>query len=836
MQLSLKESVGIINKNNNFTEIEAKNISKKLNNDPFLIGLFIDIYNDKEDLNKLIDNVIESFISYKVEETSRKSVYLADDYNSVLKKLNKQMLFNSNFNPFWESISNFISNEEMNILRDFIKNGTLCKIIRGKIEFIHDRIHESFLVESMKEIIMYDSNNPILKEPFYSKIIGKAVSKQKIDLNLLERLKNENFLVLIETLKNITTDNPEYENLIILIKKYLGSIDFDQNISILEALNFSLFDFDSPIVLELTENFPNNRSTYLLRLQNGSIEESISHALELHYRIYDSKFKQILEHSKDKHPKIIKNLKKTLASKKISDKIRCRALNLAGYLGTTDLKQEIMTSWDLLNEKELAMDSVLFAFIRCFDDDVNSINPIIDYWDKMSDEKDSHGTSPKFCVVEELHHTIEHYTLEKNIINYLISKTKEKNSLKHSIMHLIQYNNTPESIDFLVREISFIHEELDGTDNLTFWDLHFLSDWNGMLGAKRKLSEDCMKVLKSNWTNENNSKYLRYLSFSLWSTGVNKNDLNTLKTIDKKSSLFYSSVIERVKLGDFTVLGDFIKELKNENYLFREAHNVYGKEMRKIAEKYLGDLKNKIPTDFTDDGHDFIIDFLSKIPISESSSLLSKYWNHLQYSTTFIQLCFYINTKETIKLAKSTIKRVPKNIKIFKLFVIRFIFNSDKDRFDTMEHYNNLTEYLSLFSKSDLSLIAQKIQELNFICWGEKHVSKFLEESQRKNYYPTYKELIEELNNFNADKTICEIDSWLRDSERRNIDENRMIKILKEYLKDNRDKKDLLIAGEIIKHVGTRNNLGILELFSMDEDMHEITKDIEFHVKYHSLK
>jgi len=827
------------------TNTEAISLATSLGNDPILIGLFASLLSSTQpcELNSLTENVVERFIKTTIKQVSSSPGTLLEiEYRDALSTLTTFMLKNRRLLPLWKEIRDWFreSPDELTALRELTGHEKLCRLTtQRKFVFRHDRIQQTLLVESMIELLT-DTNLDldILYEPFYAEIIGRAIARSPQSKEFLRELRNRLPLALVEAIRCFSTPtNDNHQAILEAVKEWVNSSVATASVpqSILDTVCWSFLETDSPAVLEITNPFPNERPVLLARLRNGCAISGVCYCIHENRDYFapfteDSLRDQALEQTKLYHKeKLLEQLKQLLVSDAATDEKREGTLTLAGFLGFIELEDEIATCWGLVTEKTQVLPAAIWAAVHCCGAEPNKLlDPLMRYWAELPDERNDYGVSLKNWFVDRLRLPLSR-GIRDHVIEYLIAQCNLNESLRWYITQLCELIDTPDAIEFTVRSVAAFERGIAGTDQVSFWSSQLSDDWNSSKGSSRKLSKASIERLKSLWENPTNDSFEITFAFRLWLTGIGSEQLDILRAIPSNSSLFKSAVRKRAELADYSVVVDLLPLLATETHLFWVAHHVWCDELIAVVEEYLEAFKHEIPTYFSGaitNAQRDISTLLIRIPVKNAETLLEKYWNHLMYSSLFVQTALCIGSSKCLSLAAVSINQCPRNINILKYIDYHFGFAGlGKKKFLTRQLLDSLLPYLDRLGESELKACAEASQRLGIPEWSQQYLFSLLSEKHRKRYHPCDDDLLEDLNEFAVQNNgQWRVTYWLEEFDKRHAPKSRALSIVDRWLAFNPMIKGLQIAAACLQAVGTRKDLSILEQYTIEGSADEIAR------------
>ncbi len=834
------------------SNVEKESIADKLDNDPFLIGLFSQLIEASTsiDLIRLAEDVMERFINQCVKEVVDCSrSYLENEYLNALSKLCMYMLREKRLIPFWGEIQRWFEEDQeiLKILRDIIRNKKLIKLTdqENNLVFRHDRIREAFFVKSMISILEDPSSDKdILKEPFYAEIIGKAIILSPQSDRLIKDLADELPLALFEALKNFGNPLTAYYKMIVdSIKDWVNRKFASRDVldSVINSICFCLMNTDSSAVLELTENFPTYPPILLSRLRNGSALSGSIYCSRDSIAMGDDLRDQIIEHAKKRHgDHLLDELRLILSSAACTDEVRKGALALAGFLEFSELEDEIGECWNLANDKQQIIAEAVWAGSRCCNEQPDKLlGPMMKFLAGLSDERISDiEVGPRIRISEELGIAMRRGICNK-VINYFSSLHEVCKPLNWPIVIMLEHVDMPDAIELCVR--------FAAKESKSFFACFMLPvNWDPTHPHGERLSNPSLDRLMLLWSSLQTDEPTKYQAFKIWANNTQYEQINILKEVSQSESLLYRMAIRRrAQLEDMSVVQQLASLMSNDIHMFDVAHNVWCGEISAVAELYLESIKDNIPGApyYSDNVISYLSKLLTSIPVKDSEALLEKYWGHLWCIPKFIHTALYIGTEKSLKLANSGIKDCPGSIPVFKMLNCTFGFSiTGRQEYLTKQHLERLAPYIDMFDDDVLWHLAELCQRLGIPNWKREEISNRLSEVWRIRYYPHDDDLLLELDNVAASLRpdsgflIWHFTHWIEEFEKRN--DSRAQMIVERWFDQNHTLKGLKIVAAFLIVKGTRRDLALLDNYEIDGPKDEISRikdDVRFSVCRRSL-
>ncbi len=837
---------------------EASDLATKMGRDPVMIGLLSSLLTNakQSDLNVLAEDVVENFVTSSLKDAASApgASYLSSDYRKALSTTCLHMLRKREHQPSWEEIKRWLGeNSNLKAMRELIRRSMLCRLRdQEELVFRHDRILETLLVGSMVTILTDSmSDSEVLEEPYYAGIIGRALLISPQHREFLAEMRNRNPLSLVEAIRcfGIPTSS-NHKAIIGEVKQWMesGMAKGATPDSVINAVCWSLLETDSPAVLEVTERLRAYPLVLLARLRNGCAESGASYfgtRGDFAPGINDGLRDRILDHAKMKHrEQLLRELKMLLISSTVTDRNRKGSLALAGFLGLTDLQDEIAACWRLSTDRIGTLPEAIWAATQCSGANPSDIlDPLMACWASLPDEENTRGISPKVQMAKYLRFALAR-GIRDDVIDYLVKQCDVHESLRWPITFMCDKIDTPNAIEFIVRSAARIEREIAGTERFSPWTAMIVDNWNNSRRGGRRLSQASWARLRALWENPQNDEFVKTEAFRLWLTNVEWTEIDILRVIPQTPPLFHRALWKRAQLGDQSVVRDILPLLSTETHWFSVAHYVWCNEIMNVAERHLESFKDNISKDFMSDRldiHYMISRLLMMIPARDAEILLTKYWNHLGYSPLFIQTALYVGTPKCLELASSSIIQCPNDVPVFKHIDFHFGFlDSERQKYLTVGHLENLVPYLDRLGEHDLRELAEVCQRLGVPEWSQQHLSNLLSEKLRRDYHPSDDELLQDLNEFLADRHgKWRVGYWLEEFDKRHDSRDRALDLVDRWLASHPTIEGLEIAATCVQAIGTREDLLILEKHKIagpSDVISKIRASARFHVQRRTLE
>ena len=226
-----------------------------------------------------------------------------------------------------------------------------------------------------------------------------------------------------------------------------------------------------------------------------------------------------------------------------------------------------------------------------------------------------------------------------------------------------------------------------------------------------------------------------------------------------------------------------------------------------------------------------------RLPTQDAERLLRKHWDHLRFSSYFVQAALYVATEPLLEIVSAAIEDCPRPVKLMKYLSMRFgIIVKDHPGLKRENQVLALAPYLDLLSESEISRL-----------WGE---------CNNRGWFATRKELldsrlrsssahliwnrdcvIKELDSMVEEERHMWIDHWIDQHLKADVSWREIFETLMVWLKARRSLEALKVVAWAVMFRGRREDLSSLRTYEdMNENgVKELICDTEFAVRRRTL-
>lgn len=659
-----------------------------------------------------------------------------------MSNMHEQRIVNLN----WAEIESFLlSPDQLKMLKHILDQGQILRLI-GDISsqsliFRHDRVRDWLSASSIaKDLSTGKLCDSFISEPFYSKVIGMSLNKNNINPEIVRFIKTVNPLALFYALQDFSFAKTNNQKAVLSsIQEWLQ--DKETNKKSNENLKFEcsyvMANTESVHILDFIKFFKNGGWPYYQAgFRNGDLEigrEYFSHRINTP-GVNNPSHEKLVNYVLSKHrQKIITYLDDLLSKDKKSKEHRSGTLIFAGYTKDSNLFNSLKYAWDHDDDREELLDDYFWACAQCCGDNPSALlDHIFDSWASLPEksEKDELPSSRDSFAAHEIRWAFQRH-VPKDAIDYFIKQTNRQ-ELNWPITYMLQLIDHPSVMVYLASYFSNKDK-----DALSFSFLHLSQEWERRQKTSGyHMSRESREKLYKQWTNNKLKSKLREASFYLWAMTKSDEDINILKQYEQETVLQDLVLKERIKRKDYEVLPQLEEKLrnstKNDSWWFL-ARNFWTVELINLLDEELSKRSQKAPRKWDDFFYssDWNTPYLlKKISAHEAESILIKHWDHLKYSSLFVQTALYVATDELLSLVAEVVLECPDPKTLFKYLDQHYgIREKGHPGVTDIRQLNSLVPYIDYLGKTTIQSLWSLCNERGWFEFRKKYFDTLLQYS-----------------------------------------------------------------------------------------------------------
>ncbi|WP_135855312.1 NACHT domain-containing protein [Halorussus salinus] len=832
-----------------FTDEKALSLAEKVGRDPHLIGLLGQLMHTKDTIDDLPDTskeVLDEYSEYAYETATEASdgSLIVPDYERAVEELSLGVMENKNLAPTWREVCDlsWSTSQTLDGIRTLSNQEQIFSILKQRsdriLSFRHDRIRDFLLAESSLSEIERTGNIPAcLTDPYYYSIIGVGIAFFRPSEAILSELREKNPIALLESLRRLGGEAPEYEQKVgTEFQQWLDEQEDDTEIpnSMLGEIMDNLQQTDSKQVLKIADFLPQFPPVLLARFRNGDLEAGIQYCTggrggqpSLNNPQRDSVFADAMQQNGNRYTHSLSEVLSSVEGEHVQATLR-----LAGFFGRSELGPALKNCWENHCDDPELLPAFLWAtFQCCIPEHRDLVDQVVGQWASLPSGNSIDDTTVEFGagdVYSEIQHSLTQ-DISADQVQYLIEAADEFTGVDNYITSLLSRLPDPDALEFVVKKRA---ENMQETDKISPWAMSLLDHWSPSHLRGDSLPLELKGRMKEVWMDDEKIDEMRTSAFQLWARNAEENNLEELKRASENDLFEYTAYYHRMRLGDVTAVTSNSIDFEKRDTLLKPLSNVWGSEAYSLVDSLINDNS---PGESGNLFHS-LGDILFRIPPDDAEQLLDTHWKKVKKHSKFFQAALYTGTSLTEELARAVYEDSDDPEGLLNHIGMNFGFNtSGKSQLITEQHLKSLEPYISDIPNMDLIGIVEKADELGMKDWAANHVQPHLPNDQRPRHFPTNDDFIEELNEI-KDNDNKDIRGWMTRFDQRSISKSRVFGVLEEWLQTNPTLETYRISVEVVKNWGTREELKILDDISIeDESAQRFYKDAEFGVKVRTL-
>ncbi len=853
-ELLPEESAEIIRtKAPRLSTVEVCELASQLSHDPFLIGLFATLANNQMNTNQLratAADAMEQFLNHQFNVACQvgSANLLATELSEILINLAARMIIDRNLRPLWRELESWFpeDSKEMRGIRLLTQKGHLCGLDpERRLIFRHDRLQEWFLIIAMTELLKRnDPSQNVVSDPYFSTIVGKALAKTELPPDQIAEIQKDAPWTVFEAIRQIgEPSNPHHERLFEAAYNFAERESSHSVDAVMEAICATLMETDSSRILPIIDAMPPNAMLMAAGLRNGSaqhgmrfIRSSANHHFEpgMNHGFRD----RVVEHAGHHHGKQLANQIRQQLSRRDLPVLDANAyLALLGHSRFPEFDQLIPQVWERYrNDASASADALaygLWAAARCPLKDPNNVLgpmveqlaalPIRDDYTKMPTDREQMTQ----CLGWGFRRGITPEALA-----HLLEAGRKNQNLHPDVAGMVKDLDNPDAVEFYARHIA----QQGGWSDLTS-----LGDGEPEVQIRSSQTTDRLREI---WQSPSEPEKVRIYAFCLWLRASGGKENTVPQEIDACSPFHRYAVQHRIKLGDTSVIPELVKLLQADEmqgWWWVMAHRVWCQELQPMACQALANLQGKIPTDFSGGREDRLYPlacFIVAIPPADGEALLLQHWEHLKHSPLMVVAAFRIGTPTCVNLAGAALSLCPPEAHIFHLTFSAVWSKQNTMNPITLQHMKNLAPYLDRMKKDDIRSLAWETERAAgtdeaIADWIRRNLVALLPAADRHQIKIADESFISHLERAVQEGRFKPYLGFLFEdhSGQRVAFPEHQLQLLSEWLSTQRTVRGLAVAAECLKHIGTRQDLGLLNRYAIEgdaKDAEQLRSDAKF--------
>lgn len=830
--------------------LDAQAVASALGLDPLLIAL----HNSAEKTDP--EHVIQTFIERSLERLAEnRGEFTAGEYRQGLNQLAVRMLELRRLDPSMTDVVSWFGDalNTVNMIRRITHSGEIIRIVgpasSERLEFRHDRVRDCLLIDATANLMRHGTMpEALLMDPYFAEIIGAALVREQIPISMVSETGKVNPLALFCAMRFFGKPTNNLHSAILSVAE--AWLDDEathgrKNNYLRWSVCRVLSETDAPYVTSLIKRFQNEHNSWQgLRasFRNGDFFAGIELCYSHEPGVQVVGHLELIEHVKrNQGISLIRTLDDLLRSDKLTSDHRSGALRLAGHLGDPKLAGAIKVSWSADAGRDERLTDYLWAGAQCCGDDASQLlAPVCDSWAALPDKTGEDRSSPRFdLAAHEVRWTFRG-RLPGQAISYFVKRAQSP-ELRWPITYMLHEIDHPDALEFLARELAAMDDRFEETSPFT---VVAVDDWvRRQEKTGQAMSDMSRDRLREIWANRTHRKNLRKCAFRLWCSTTAKGDIPILQTISSGDDLEEPALFQRIRRGDREAIAGIVDKLEQDKrgyYWWQAGRYVWSDELTKsLAQAFVrrGDQVERT-WQFNDTySLDWILsELLMEIPARVAEDLLIKHWDHLCFSSYYVQAALYIATPRLVAAAVQAITGCPTPKSMFKHITMRCGFKTkDRTGITRIAQIEVLLPYLDYLDDSDILTLWEICNSHGWFDLRRQHLDTRVK-ADNKIVYVDDNRAMKYLDESLSTGDIFWAESWTERFLETGVSVDHMMEVVKKWLSTKTDIRALTMAADIVIH-GQRRHISVLSCHNIvaTDRIQPIIDNAYFELKRRSL-
>lgn len=806
----------------NILPLEADEIAQALGCDPLLIGL-----HELESTPNPVQ-VIAKFISQSTDRlTAHGGTHTAYEYESTLRALAYEMLQRRSVSPLWRDVLEWFQGSpgQLAMLRELAKHGEVIRIAgpgeQSSVAFRHDRVKKSLLVSAAADAVANGKlSDHVFSDPFFADVIGAVLVHETATVSSVAKAKSSNPLSLFFALQAFGEPRNEVDGAVI-DAIHLWLADANSHTRAFQTLRHwalhVLAQTQSSHVVGIVKEFKDKSwDARIAKLRNGDLEGGVFLCYGLEPRSNAMWRDRCIDHAKARFGvALIKDLDGYLRQEGLSDGKRIGALRLAGHIGDSGLADAVWSCWQADQERIPRLDEYLWAFAHCAGARTEEfLAPPCDAWASLSDKREKESSrSPRYAVGDSLSWAFWR-GLPKASLEYFVQRAGQDEALREHIMYMLHGVDDPDLVEFVARETARGLIEIEGSNKIWPFVRTSAEHWQRQQrqggGAMSTASRRRLRAL---WEDETGQKHLRIHSLRLWAATAQSDDLEALRTVDLKSVIGDAALRARLERGDQSVIQNLIELIREEHYWWQVGRHIWSDDLTNELDATFAQRGTVIAREWNAylDGDWITAELLTRLDTSTAERLLLKHWEHLRFSSEFIQSALYAATPRLLELVQQAMAQCSDKPKMLEHIQSHFgIRTTGHPGVTRVEQVEALLPYLDYLDDMAIRDLWELCSDRGWMALRKAHLDARLSGKWRRRSGLDDELMMQDLDTeLNYDRNPW-MDIWVDDLLGNGLSMQDILRVVRKWLQEKKTTKALEVASSIVTHAGKRADAEVL--------------------------
>ena len=343
---------------------------------------------------------------------------------------------------------------------------------------------------------------------------------------------------------------------------------------------------------------------------------------------------------------------------------------------------------------------------------------------------------------------------------------------------------------------------------------------------------------------DRNRKHLRNRAFQLWCSTTARGDIPVLQTVSADDDIGDTALFQRLRRGDRQAVARLIEKLRQDDqgYWWQAGRYIWSDELTESLDEALGRRGDKVERAWGFDDAaliDWILpERLMELPTQTAERLLVKHWDHLRFSSGYVQAALYTATPRLIEMAAQTVSGCSEPSSLFKFVTRRFgIKVKGRAGIVRIAQLQALLPYFDHLDDHDLLELWETCNDHGWFEWRRQYLDSRLKLGDAGRYLLDDDQAMARLDEMFTEGHRFWAKHWADDFRKTGISVDHMMEVVQNWLSRQTDMGALTMAAAIMVHAGQRRHIGILSSHDIaaTDQIEPILADTRFALKRRSL-
>lgn len=836
------------------TSLEAEAISSALGHDPLLIAL----HDPAEE--PAPDTVIGRFIASSLARLAHdRGEFTGGEYREALRRMAAGMLERRRLDLTMVEAAGWFSAapDIARMLRHIASFGEIIHVAGcatdERLAFRHDRVRDWLLADAAADLLGRGAMpDAVLTEPYFAEVIGAALVCSNVPVAMAERTKNSNPLALFCALRLFGNSTSRMQGTVLV-----AAGDWLDNPAAQAKHNFNLrwevqrvlSETESSNVIALTRRFdqPGDWWARRARFRNGDVMAGIELCFRHELGVSVAGHLELIDYVQNRSAgSLVRTLGALLLGNALRPELRAGALRLAGHVGDPALAGAIEASWQSDAGRRDHLRDYLWACARCGGEDpARLLDPVCAAWVALPNEptKGHSEDSRNGLAAHGVRWAFQKQGLPEPTLRYFIGQARGS-ELRWAITFMLHGFDHPDALEFIARELAATQEELEGTKKFSPFVLTARDEWRRRQDRGRAISVASRSRLRELWKDGSHGKHLRKEAFRLWSATIARGDVPILRAVSASDILADSALSERLRRGDRLVIPGLIAKLRQSDpdRWWHLGQYVWTDELTDVMDEELTRRGARVKREwgFEDAASNdwATYELLMRLPVKEAESLMFKHWEHLRFSSYFVQTALYIATPNLTKAAAAAVTECPDPKALFLHLTSHFGYKTiGHPGVTRIAQVESLLPYLDHLSDLDIQHLWEICNDHGWFGLRRQHIDSRLTLDRRSIKYTDDALATAELDKMIAEGRASWADHWVDGFLKAGVSADHLIELVRVWLMRQTEIAALQLAAHVVIHAGSRPHLNILTCHNIEpaDQAASVIANASFAVRRRSL-